>query len=166
MKLKNPIDAILDWYQAQADSIKKDIAFALLLNHPCSSFSIAEMADGNICELLEAWIIENKVDRGKYKQLAFALTIKALVDFFLIEAFGGQARWKELEELHKDIIETYGANPEFVKPSVKIIEKMPFRQRQWLKAGNQWNELCQKDLSPLFLRAWASGIEEVTPEEE
>jgi hypothetical protein len=155
MSLKNPVDAILDWYKSQPDQVRDKVATLLLLNHPSSDFTVSDLLASDPNAVFEKWVVEkkNKCD-GRNSVVGLALTLQATIDFFVMRAFFGKESWESIAAVHQGLIKEKPDDPSITEISEDILRKIPFEQRQWMRSGIQWIELSHKELSTASLEEW------------
>ncbi len=157
MSTISPLDAFGEWFESLPISVREDISFLSyiplqkLLKVDIDTFDSKTRSDAFL-----DWVI-NK-EESYFTTVGKLLIIRSCIDFFIMQKRGTAEGWDETKRDHELMLEKIPNDPKApdgIEETVRgMLEKMPFRSKQWIKAAETWKNLCDSNLSDEALHAW------------
>jgi len=86
---------------------------------------------------------------SSFETVSRLLAVRACIDFFLMKNRGSPSGWDKTKALYSSAQQHAEAenNARLADHMKELKEKLPFREKQWLKAAESWRALCDGPLS-------------------
>jgi hypothetical protein len=146
------------WFQAQPKIIRSQVAKTLGGALPRSQ------ADGDIepSERFLRWL--NAVDADPKVRIGKALTIRSLMDFFVVR-FVGNTEWWNARERLLETVDEGSESIERPEEAAAILASSLDQRDAWMEFSKSWLALCAGALSNEVLGKWWA-LEQWSPHEK
>mgnify|MGYP001628045931 CR=1 FL=1 len=156
MQLDHPLNILHDWLVSQPEEIRSTTAVLAAPHLSESRFSDFTFFVEEPASQFEEWLLAQCELKGR-TAVAKILTLREIIQFFVIDHFGNEDQWKQIAKDHTVSIsefeeEGYGA--EITEPLEHVVRSTPFRRRLWAKTAKSWGLLVNDALSNEQLRVW------------
>lgn len=149
----NPLHALHMWVSSQPPNVQTDISILAFANMPGASLGMFDLLDEDLNGKFLQWL-EASETASPMKIVGTIISIRSAIAFFVMRNRDSKEKWKEIVTLNKTIrddINAQGGSADFM---ADMIDRIPFREKTWLRTAQSWNELCSGPLSDEYLDYW------------
>lgn len=151
----NPLELVHLWFKKQSEEVKLETALLVLYSLPDGGYPNPESAEADFL----AWLLPVQ---NMPKDIGKAIIVRSLIDFTCGNRFT-RAGWNETgnrlrqaETIVKDKAKDIGLKPSDALG--KCPERQDFRSAHWIKAGESWRALCERELADQSLRDFSGYL--------
>jgi len=160
--IENPIQAILDWFVTQPLEIRQDLAFLTLYSLSGINSAVQDPSTNNPEGVMEGWLEQQAKLSSPNQLVGTTICVRAAIDFFVMCNRETKEDWIKTIEFNQTIRNRIGATGKDASFIDKMLERLPFRSKLWIKATKSWRNLCNETLSDDSLRTWMTLQEATT----
>lgn len=149
----NPFNLLIAWISVQSQEVQEDIAYHIINFIPGEENDFPDLDGDGLLVKLREWFSK----QCRFSIVARTSTIlfaRSVIDYAVMRSRNSKEKWLESIALNQQVADDLRAQGQDTAHIDSVVQSIPFRQRLWLRAFDDWIDFRDAHITDDHLERW------------